>query len=142
MPFGLFWAWARRHTQRVRPNPSPVAHISTSDPDRFAEALLPVSPWLEVSAESVKFRASAKLIPLASVGMVQPAITSARVQKPFVEGVYGLHIPLHAGLEFRTGSRYQRVDPGHAHITGPGSDFDLRARGRGDALAVVIPARP
>ena len=119
---------------------SPVGFISTSDPDEFAEALLPVSPWLEVSAQSRKFNAGAKLAPLASVGMLQPATVSARVRKPFVEDVYGLHIPLRLGMEFRMGSEYRPVDPGYAHLTGPTSSFDLRMPGHGDALAVVIPA--
>ena len=117
-----------------------MAFISTSDPDEFAEALLPVSPWLEVSAQSRKFNAGAKLTPLASVGMLQPATVSARIRKPFVEDVYGLHIPLRPGMEFRMGSEYRLVDPGYAHLTGPKSSFDLRVRGQGDALAVVIPA--
>ena len=140
VPFSLSWLRARRHTERVRPEESPVASISTSDPDEFAEALLPVSPWLEVTAQSRKFRAGAKLTPLASVGMVQPTIVSARIHKPLLEDVYGLHIPLRSGMEFRMGSRYQLVDPGYAHLTGPTSSFDLRVRGQGDALAVVIPA--
>lgn len=119
---------------------SPIAFVSTSDPDEFAEALLPVSPWLEVSAQSRKFNAGAKLAPLASVGMLQPATVAARIRKPFVEDVYGLHIPLRPGMEFRMGSEYRPVDPGYAHLTGPKSSFDLRVRGQGDALAVVIPA--
>jgi len=72
--------------------------------------------------------------------MVQPTIVSARIHKPLLEDVYGLHIPLCSGMEFRMGSRYQLVDPGYAHLTGPTSSFDVRARGRGNALAVVIPA--
>ena len=124
----------------MRPQAPPVASVSTHDPDEFAEALLPVSPLLTVTAESRGFRAGAKVMPLARLGMVLPTIVDARVQQPLLEGLYGLHIPLRSPIEFRVGSRYEVVEPGYAHLTGPGSALDLRARERGDALALVVPA--
>lgn len=110
----------------------------TRDPDEFAEALLPVTPLLQISAVTAWFQGAAKLVPSAHMGLFLPKVSRIHVVKPLVEDLFTLNLPLRQPIECRIGGRYETIEPGSAYLAGPGSVVDLRTGAASGTLALNI----
>lgn len=127
-------------TPGVSSGPRVIIVEPTHDPEEFAEALLPVTPLLQISAVAARFRGAAKLIPSARMGLFLPKISTAHVVKPVEEDLFTLNLPLRQPMECRIGGRFQTVEPGNAYLAGPGSLVDFHTATDSGTLVLNIDA--
>ena len=120
--------------------PSVIIVEPTRDPAEYAESLLPVTPLLKISATATRFQGSAKLVPLERMALFLPKVAHAKVEKPIVEDLFTLNLPLDEPMHCRIGCRYETIEPGSAYLAGPGSEVDLRTGATPGTLALNIDA--
>jgi len=114
--------------------------FETKDPGEFAHRLKSVAPPFHAHPTQLQFSAKVRIAPIEQLGVFVARVEHGDVVVEPLRDMFSINVPLAAGVEARSGLRFDAIEPGSAVIGMPGEPLDLRFRVAAPLLVAHISA--
>ena len=114
--------------------------FETKDPGEFVHRLKSVAPPFQAHPTGPHFSVKVRIAPIEQLGAFVARVEQGDVVVEPMRDMVSINIPLAAGIEARSGLRFDALEPGSTAIGAPNEPLDLRFRVAAPLLVAHISA--